>query len=366
MKKLYVFLAALFISVAALAENAYPTTDAVEVNNFKSNWFIGVDGGVQVGSNYNGIVWNSYTPGAAITVGKWITPVVGLRGQVNAGHYSTLSKADYTVNKQLGGSAFADVMFNLSNWKYTGEKVWNFIPYVGYGRVASQEDYKSWGRWAWNFGIDNQFKVAKHASIDLELFAKRYNGYGAPGGYNIVPGRNWNVGALVGVVFNLGKTGWKHVPNLPVIITLYENKLEALEKTNDENLEKLDEALKNVRTDTVYVVKTVTEYKPVDQSVFFAADSYDPESKKDLRNLQGFVDYLNSHEDAVAMVYGYADSKTGSKDYNWELSVKRAEAVKAYLVEAGVREEQLKPVACGGVDELNPYNYNRRVVVSIK
>jgi len=65
-------------------------------------------------------------------------------------------------------------------------------------------------------------------------------------------------------------------------------------------------------------------------------------------------------------VTGYADSKTGSAALNQKLSQKRAETVVNELVKMGVSRDNIEIVAAGGVDVLNPMNYNRRATVAIK
>lgn len=360
MKKIIIFFSAIIMAVSSFATDNVPTKNNVEVNSFWSNWFVGVGGGAQVGANQNGFVWNSVTPVTSLEVGKWITPVVGLRGLLNAGHYSTLAKPDYSVDKQLGGAMFADLMFNLTNINYKHNRAWNLIPYVGFGRVASETTYKNWGQWAWNFGLDNQFKLSKHVGLDVDLFANRHNGFGTPG-------RNWNTGATLGLVFNLGKTDWDHAVDAAALAALYQAQVDTYKDIADMAMSKLEECGKEkAKVDTVFVNETVTVSTPTELSVFFAGDSFVPESQKDLRNLCGFVEYAKEHKDAVINVVGYADSKTGSKKYNQELSEKRAEAVADYLIGQGVGEDQVNAFGLGGVDELNPYNYNRRVVVELK
>lgn len=82
--------------------------------------------------------------------------------------------------------------------------------------------------------------------------------------------------------------------------------------------------------------------------------------------LDEVVAVLNAHPDLVVSVVGHADD-TGPSDYNYTLSIKRAEAVTEYLVEAGVSENQLsekgigegRPVASNSTDDGR--QRNRRV-----
>lgn len=75
---------------------------------------------------------------------------------------------------------------------------------------------------------------------------------------------------------------------------------------------------------------------------------------------------LQAHPDLTVDVVGHADD-TGPSDYNYTLSVKRAEAVKQYLADAGVSADQLsergigegRPVASNTTDDGR--QRNRRV-----
>ena len=69
---------------------------------------------------------------------------------------------------------------------------------------------------------------------------------------------------------------------------------------------------------------------------------------------------------AKIVVTGYADSKTGTAEYNKKLSEKRAEAVVNELVKMGVSRDNIIVKAEGGVDNIAPFSYNRRVMVKIQ
>ena len=100
-------------------------------------------------------------------------------------------------------------------------------------------------------------------------------------------------------------------------------------------------------------------------SVFFNINSSVIASKKDLVNVKEMAEYAIAN-DKVMVVTGYADSNTGSADYNQKLSEKRAKTVVEQLVKMGVDRNKIEVVAKGGVDTLSPISYNRRVVVTMK
>ena len=68
---------------------------------------------------------------------------------------------------------------------------------------------------------------------------------------------------------------------------------------------------------------------------------------------------------AKIVVTGYADSKTGSAEFNKQLSEKRAQAVADELVKMGVSRDQITTEGKGGVNDLSPVSYNRRATVKL-
>jgi OOP family OmpA-OmpF porin len=85
--------------------------------------------------------------------------------------------------------------------------------------------------------------------------------------------------------------------------------------------------------------------KPVTEKVTFAADVFfdfdkavlKPEGKAKLDDLVG---KLKTTALEVIIAIGHTDS-VGSKEYNQKLSVRRAEAVKAYLVSKGIEPNRI-------------------------
>ena len=70
-----------------------------------------------------------------------------------------------------------------------------------------------------------------------------------------------------------------------------------------------------------------------------------------------------AHTNRKLSVIGYADSATGSAAYNQQLSERRAQAVAKELVKLGVAEENIVVEGKGGVAEVTPASYNRRVII---
>lgn len=99
-------------------------------------------------------------------------------------------------------------------------------------------------------------------------------------------------------------------------------------------------------------------------SIFFHRDSYELMSGRDLVNLAEIA--------RVAMEYNYkirlrgsCDSATATPSYNQTLSENRCRKIMSELMKMGVPENQIILVPKGGIKELDPTEYDRRVVIEL-
>ena len=99
-------------------------------------------------------------------------------------------------------------------------------------------------------------------------------------------------------------------------------------------------------------------------SIFFNRDSYQLMSRRDIVNLREIAN--------VAMENGYkirlrgsCDSATATPSYNQTLSENRCRKIMIELLELGVPEDQIILVPVGGVKQLDPTEYDRRVLVEL-
>lgn len=99
-------------------------------------------------------------------------------------------------------------------------------------------------------------------------------------------------------------------------------------------------------------------------SVFFHRDSYELMSNRDLVNLAEIA--------RVALEYNYkirlrgsCDSATATPSYNQTLSENRCRKIMSELTKMGVPENQIILVPKGGIKELDPTEYDRRVVIEL-
>lgn len=373
MKKLFIALAFAGFSVASMAQEAEVTEKhSVSTNSFWSNWFI--QGGVQWGAFYSsaehgeGLSSSPFksfrsNPQASLAIGKWFTPGIGLRTKVSG----IWGKAYDTSFKYW--NAQEQVLFNLSNliYGYNPDRIWNFVPFAGAGiaRNCTANTYSM----GLSVGLLNQFYVSKKVAINFELGWNYLENDFMSGGYSGTPNRGWDAHdnylyAEVGVTFNLGKATWKKTPDVDAIKALSQSQIDALNaQLSDEKAEneRLRSELANKKEAPAQVVK---EYVSTPVSVFFNLNKSTIASKKDMVNVAELANYAKENNQKV-IVTGYADSATGSADYNRALSQKRAERVADELVKLGVDKENIVINAKGGVDTLVPPSHNRRVIVEL-
>ena len=384
MKKFLMILAFASVSVAGMAQDEVPVEKySVATNSFWSNWFWQVN---VAGTSFfdNGEKWHNpfkgyrTNLGASIAVGKWFTPGLGLRTKVNGIWGRQILGNDKKANAMKYWTVNEQVLFNLSNLfcGYSDTRVWNFIPYFGGGlsRNMSEDDYA----FGLNFGILNTWRLSKHVRLNLDIWAGEYepdfmqgNRHEANTKRYLLENKDRTINAEIGLTFNLGKATFNKVPDVDALKALSQSQIDALNaQLADEQAEnaRLKNLLANQKpAPTAAAAKTVTvkEVVAAPVSVFFNIGKAKIASKKDIQNVKDLAEVAKANNTKI-VVTGYADSKTGSAEYNQKLSQKRAEAVAAELVNMGVNKDNIECVAAGGVNTLNPVSYNRRATVALK
>ena len=384
MKKFLMVLAFASVSVAGMAQNEPTQKFSVATNSFWSNWFIQVNA-IGTSSFEGGEKWSNpfkdyrMNLGASVAIGKWFTPSLGLRTKLSG----IWGRQILTENKEDNAMKYwtldEQVLLNLSNifCGYSDTRVWNFIPYVGFGLSRNMsEDIYAMG---WNFGILNTWRLSHHVRLNLDLSFNPYEPSFMQGGNGV--GKHENIKrqlfenkdrqlrAEIGLTFNLGKATFNKVPDVDAIKALSQAEIDALNgRLRDANgeIDRLNNLINNHKCPEVGGGKTITvkEVAAAPVSVFFNIGSAKIASKKDLVNLQSLVDVAKANDKKI-VVTGSADSKTGSAALNQKLSEKRAQAVKDELVKMGVSESNIEVKGIGGVSQMDPTAYDRRAVVEI-
>ena len=265
MKKLLMVLALVSVSFSAMAQDDPTLKYSVATNSFWSNWFI------QVGAQWN--AWYSAeehgagldrsplkdfrsNPGAAIAIGKWFTPGLGLRTKL-AGIWGKSVRAVNGDGKGFFNKYWVlneHALFNVSNMLlgYNPDRVWNFIPFAGagFGRSMTHNRYGM----DLSVGLLNEFRLSRKVFLNLELGWNRFETDIDGMDLFLDPAnRGWdshdnNLYAEIGLTFNLGKGTWDKVPDVAAIKALHQAELDDLNnRLSDANAEidRLNNLIKN-------------------------------------------------------------------------------------------------------------------------
>ena len=382
MKKFMISLAIASIAMFSYAQETVsevvvPTkSNSVVTNSFGSNWFVGVNGGVNL---YNGVFMNGeslfdhVSPALNIYVGKWHTPGFGWRIGYNGLNIQPYEKIDHAMFMNF----HFDAMFNLSNLicGYREDRIWNVIPYVGVGWAGrhgfdtdnenSMGDDDFAGTLSANYGIMNTFRVSKRWAINAEL-----SGFFFRNGFSSIPGQSGHdmmFAATVGVTYKIGKTDWENAVDVPALQAIYGGIIDGLENDLDNaNLlnKKAQDEISNLKGQLAEMnakVATANKFVDVKQSVFFAFASSKIDSKKEELNIKAYAKAA-VEAGAKLRVVGYADV-IGSEAYNQKLSLSRAEAVAEMLRANGAEVETV--LGEGESSEYNTKYLNRRVIIEV-
>ena len=355
MKKILLALVVAGMSMGVMAQTEdYPVKKhSVQTNGFWENWFIsaGYAGQVVVMDRAENVgLFDTYSSNVAISVGKWFTPGLGLRLHSYLPSYSN----------DLGekGSIYAvygQAMFNVTNMLcgYKQDRFYNAVPYVGFGRLWG--DLHTWS--PWTLGLLNTFRINNSFSVNVEPFLKQYNAL-------VDTYYNWQAGVVVGLTWNIGGRGFDASPDMDAISAMHSAQLaglnEALSAEQAENKNLKEQLAKKPKE--IIVEKVVKEVLTAPQSVFFSFNSAKIVSRKEILNLESLAN-MAKNNGAKLKITGYADSATGVPAYNQQLSERRAKAVAKELMKMGVAEENIIIEAKGGVADIKPSSYNRRVII---
>lgn len=358
-----------------------------ETNKFWDNWEVSAGVGISrldIANKFNtdepGKFFNRNSWNLNIGATKWIVPVVGLRLQLDGGHFQ-----NYTFRgDRYGAGAFqtpyifvhGDVMVNLSNWigGYREDRLYYAIPYVGFGYTAM-----SWtkntpgtynGEYATTFGLLNKFRITKNLDVQLDLRTWIFAEEGLPAQVNGGGRFAFSWTGSVGVAYRFNKQEWTPAYSQTVV----DGYVEAVEQLNREvsnaeaNVSTLNNQVEELEAQNQELKRTLIpageEVISAHSVVFFEKNEYEL-STFAMATIDKYVSTLKSGKLKITVV-GYADRSTGTPEYNDALSQKRAEAVKEYMVAKGISEHRIEVKWVGATEPAfteDDVEINRCVVI---
>lgn len=300
-----------------------------------------------------------------LSFGKWFNPYLAFRMQLNGGviHGFVGENAEHMQHNKYV-AAHADLLWDVTNFwgRYNEKRVFRLIPWVGFGyaqrfKTTEYAEFKRTESPSINFGILTAFRLSKRVDLNIELQSSLLNEQ-----FNRVSMCHLTdaIGQLsAGLTFKLGKTDFEVLEPMDYnLLNDLNNQINQLRAENDE-LSKRPESC----PECPEAVTNVTN-NYVDNVVYFRLNSakIDKNQQVSIYNTAQFMKENN----VPIKVVGYADKKTGTSDYNMQLSEKRARAVAKELIEKyGIPSNQIT-IEWKGSD-VQPYsenNWNRVVIMS--
>lgn len=377
------------MTAACVAANAQASSKCNDV-------FVGVGAGIA----------SPLTPGfntpafyANLQVGKYITPVWGVRGVIggpflsldaNDGNATLADGSVKAFKNKTFGELNVDGMFSITNLFAKDLSKFNVYLFAGptmnFSSVGSEfvnpddqaadvflvqesDDFKV--RLGATAGLGLAYDITKAFALGVEArFGITPSIFGDADAYRKAAGTTrialngvWTIGG------KRGKRGKVARAAAAAAEAGYISK-EAAEALAAEAVAKNPKIVEKIVEKEVVkqVEKLVNNEVPSSTAIFFEIGKANLTSK-DKARVKLYAEAINNTKDnSVYVVNGYADKKTGSVRTNQRLSEKRAETVYKALVEAGVDPSRLEKQAFGGVDALffNNDVLSRTVIIKKK
>lgn len=360
----------------AVAQNAQEVTYVEDpsqgylFNKFDSNWFIQAEGGVGMSfttRDNKRNVGDRFAPAASLYVGKWFSPLLGLRvgadfvsykgvtGEADAKYAGArpwehmIDGAFYKNKVNYFGPGF-DVMLNLTNWwcGYKPNRVYNAYVYGGgalYWGMTKQPDGKDY-KWksandrviSIRAGLVQNFNITKRFALGLDLRAVAFDNHADGDASTALVAE-----ALLTATVKLGKTDW-NAPIVPVCPPAencdeYRARLQAA----DARIADLESQLKACLSRPVE--KQVVTKAPL-ATLYYPCGVYRLTSV-DRKVLQSVANVMKDDNKKYTLT-GWADNYTGTDAINKRLRENRVNTVKNQLVKYGVNPANLNATTNNG------------------
>ena len=346
------------IALSLLLAGTCASINAQDTENYYTkkwtdNIFVGAGAGV-MGVFNDGM--NS-TFNFNISLGKYITPVWGVRGQIGGLQQKIgQQKTGFAGDTQTAFEFNLDGMVNLTNllgginpdravdfYGFVGptmnvSKAMNVVYNMDGANQFNAEGTKA--RFGATAGLGLGYNVNEKWAINLEgRFGLTPSVFGNASDYNKAEG---SARFTIGFTHTFGGKNFA--------------------KVSDRVIEK--EVIKEVVKEVpVEVVKEVVKEIGGGSAAIFFKIGKAKINAEGMVNIKLMAKAMKKYPEAKYKIAGFADKGTGSASFNQTLSEKRAQAVYDALVAEGVNPNQLEKVAMGGTDPMFEKAYLNRVVI---
>ena len=372
-----------FLALSLIFATSFTAVNAQEKQEKNDNIYIGAGiGGMTVLNDG----MNSPTFNLNLKLGKYITPVWGVRAEI-AGAWQSLNKQDtgYSKENKTFGEINLDATMSLTNLflKYNKNRAFDIYVFAGptmnissavNGTYKIDQDVTITYPEI-NFGSSDQTLMGSVNKTETGSYSYETEGakarFGATAGigldYNFNNKWAMSIESRFGVtpsIFGFGSDCRKAESTARLTVGFKhtfggKNFCKGETKVVEKIVEK--EVIKEI---PVEVIKEVIKEVPGSgaAAIFFKIGRAQI-SPEGMVNVKLMAKVIKERPDAMYKVAGFADKGTGSVKTNQTLSEKRAQAVYDALVAEGVNPSQLEKVAMGGTDPMFEKAYLNRVVI---
>ncbi len=424
MKKVFITMIAFLAMSSTMMAAGHVDSVRYLTTKAGKNWFISADGTVNwwQGSmrtpegftkSYTAVEWGSPTFGFSVNVGKWINHKTAVRlrydntkinsyihgRHIGLDHLQFLYGDNPTPVEGEGNNEIyktsmryhnlmADFMVSPIDFfqgYYNENRVWTPVLYVSAGGAYTSSDF---------FAIKSM--IDNHKANKDESVKANGNNFELAGGLGLC--NNFRLGTHFDINLDLNWTfqrwtidSWtyefdqngirpKRFDNLYTAslgLTYYFSREYDMPANCCEEMERFKERIKELEDELANLPEptpgdTVVQFVNVQTediisypfSIFFNRDSYQLMSRRDLINLREIADVAKANNFKIRL-RGSADSATATPAYNQTLSENRCRKIMSELMEMGIPESQIILAPVGGVKELDPTEFDRRVLVEL-
>lgn len=356
----------------------------------KTNWFVegGVNANLYMGEQdkqlffFNRIGW-----GGSFNFGKWMTPCIGLKMELNAADYFGAAlngeNANFVKSKKYWNRSYSqnnldnlqfqhffafnpniDVMFSLFNslGKVKEKRVFDMILSFGGGVFVNnganvEESLNENGRRillspSFNIGLQNKFRLAEQVDMNIDLRAgyisNSFDGQKMSGGKY----RMGDIVASAGISFTYkfkprGYSKIKAIEDKSCELERYKNLYISAIRQND-SLKEANNALLASNADLISKLAAQPQIEYVEHenntkviAILEYKIGVSELNKENRTKLKEAAKIIKANPEYTFEICGYADNETGSKDINIRLRNARANRAIDQLLHYGVNRNQL-------------------------